>query len=560
VKASAARRAPSRDEIAMRFVLGAVALGLVVGVALPLWALLSKSFEDRSGAFVGLANYGRYLGSPQLTGSLLNSIAVSLATTAIVVPLAYVYAYALMRSAMPAKGLFHALALLPIFAPSLLPAISIIYVFGNQGFLKGLLLGHEIYGAPGIILAESIHAFPHALTILVTALALSDARLYEAAEVLGTAPLRVFTTITLPGSKYGLVSAVFVVFTLAITDFGVPKIIGGQFNVLATDIYKEVMGQQNFQAGAVVGLLLLTPAVVAVLVQRLAGRRQVALVTSRAVPLQPRPAKRRDGALISFCLVVGGIIVGLIGVSVWASFITYWPYNLKLTLSNYAFDQFEAAGWLAYRNSLSLATLTALLGTAVVFVGAYAIEKAPGLKVGKAVGHVLAMLPMAVPGLVLGLGYIFFFNARWNPLNVLYGTLALLVINCIAHFYTVAHITATTALKQIDPDFEAVSASLKVPIWRTFLKVTVPIAMPAILDVAVYLFVNAMTTVSAVIFIYAPETRLASVAIVSMDEAGATAAAAAMATLIVLTAIVVKSLQLLASRMLETRLQAWRRR
>jgi iron(III) transport system permease protein len=170
------------------------------------------------------------------------------------------------------------------------------------------------------------------------------------------------------------------------------------------------------------------------------------------------------------------------------------------------------------------------------------------------------MLPVAVPGLVLGLGYVFFVNARWNPLNVFYGTLIVLVVNCIAHFYTVAHITALTALKQIDPEFESVSASLKVPIWRTFRRITVPICMPAILDIGIYLFVNALTTVSAVIFLYGPGTKLASIAIVHMDEAGVTAGAAAMATLILLTALATKLLHLLLDRLVFMRLQAWRRR
>ena len=170
------------------------------------------------------------------------------------------------------------------------------------------------------------------------------------------------------------------------------------------------------------------------------------------------------------------------------------------------------------------------------------------------------MLPMAVPGLVLGLGYVFFFNAPWNPLNVLYGTLTVLVINTIAHFYTVAHITATTALKQIDAEFEAVSASLKVPFWRTFGRVTVPICMPAILDIAVYMFVNALTTVSAVIFLYGAGTKLASIAIVHMDESGTIAAAAAMATVIMATAIGAKVAHLVLNRLVFERLQAWRKR
>jgi len=161
---------------------------------------------------------------------------------------------------------------------------------------------------------------------------------------------------------------------------------------------------------------------------------------------------------------------------------------------------------------------------------------------------------------VLGLGYVFFVNAAWNPLNIFYGTLIVLVVNSIAHFYTVAHITALTALKQIDPEFESVSASLKVPVWRTFRRVTVPICMPAIFDIAIYIFVNALTTVSAVIFLYGPGTKLASVAIVHMDEAGVTAGAAAMATLIVVTALAAKLLHVFLDRLVFMRLQAWRRR
>jgi iron(III) transport system permease protein len=240
--------------------------------------------------------------------------------------------------------------------------------------------------------------------------------------------------------------------------------------------------------------------------------------------------------------------------------VTYWPYNLTLSLKNYNFEDFEPTGAGPYFASLKMAGLAAVAGTAIVFTGAYLIEKGRGLRFARSLAQFLAMLPMAVPGLVLGLGYAFFVNARWNPLGFLYGTIALLAINSIAHFYTTAHVTAATALKQIDSEFEAVSASLKVPFYRTFARVTVPVCMPAILDIAVYMFVNALTTVSAVIFLYGPSTKLASISIVHMDEAGATAAAAAMATLIVLTALAVKVLHLVLDRLIFGKLQAWRRR
>lgn len=549
-----------RDDWLMRGCVVLMAAWLALTLVLPLGTLLMKSFRDADGAWVGLANYASYFATPALTESIWNSLWVSTLITAIVLPLAYLYAYALTRSAMPGKGVFKALALIPILAPSLLPAISLIYLFGNQGLLKDWLFGASIYGPIGIVLSQVFYCFPHALMILVVALSMADARHYEAARVLGASAPRTFWTVTLPGSKYGLISAGFVVFTLSITDFGIAKVIGGRFNVLATDIFKQVIGQQNFAMGAVVGFVLLLPAVLAFAADRWVQRRQVALLTARAVPLVPQKSAARDWALWLFCAVVAGSMVVMLGMAIWASLVTRWPYNLSLTLANYQFSNFDSEGWLAYKNSLSLATWTALIGTVIIFVGAYVLEKTRGFAAARNATQLMAMLSMAVPGLVLGLAYIFFFNAPANPLGFIYGTMAIMVVNSVAHFYTVSHITATTALKQLDAEFEAVSASLKVSLARMFARVTVPVCLPAVLDISIYLFVNAMTTVSAVIFLYGSETKLAAVSIIHMDEAGFTAAAAAMAVVIVATSAFVKGLHSLLTYQLTRKTQAWRNR
>jgi iron(III) transport system permease protein len=283
-------------------------------------------------------------------------------------------------------------------------------------------------------------------------------------------------------------------------------------------------------------------------------------LSARAVPLIPKPAARRDWGLFAFCMVIGGLIFGLLAMSVWASLVTRWPYNLALTLNNYAFGQFDSDGWSAYLNSLELAAWTAVIGTVVIFIGAYLLEKTRSFTFGRTVAQFMAMLPMAVPGLVLGLAYIFFFNEKGNPFGFIYATMAILVVNSITHFYTVSHLTATTALKQLDAEFEAVSASLKVSLFRTMSRVTVPVCLPAVLDISIYLFVNAMTTVSAVIFLYSTDSKLASVSIINMDESGFTAAAAAMAVTIVATSAAVKILHLLLTRRLDRRMQAWRQR
>lgn len=546
------------DDWWMRLFVIMLGLWLLVTLILPLGTLLIKSFENADGVWVGWSNYALYFATPALSDSLLNSLWVSLLITAITLPLAYIYAYALTRSAMPGKTLFKALALIPILAPSLLPAISLIYLFGNQGLLNSWLMGHSIYGPLGIVISQVFYVFPHALMILVVALSMADARHYEAARVLGASPFRTFLTVTLPGSKYGLISAGFVVFTLAITDFGIAKVIGGRFNVLATDIFKQVIGQQNFQMGAVVGFVLLLPAVLAFAADRWVQHRQVALLSGRSVPLVPVKHPLRDAVLWGFCALVASAMLVMLGMAVWASLVTRWPYNLSMTLANYQFSDFDSEGWKAYFNSLQMAAWTAVIGTTIVFSGAYVLEKTRGFVWVRNATQLMAMLSMAVPGLVLGLSYIFYFNAAGHPLGFIYGTMAILVINSVAHFYTVSHITATTALKQLDGEFESVSSSLKVSVGRMFSRVTVPVCTPAVLDISMYLFVNAMTTVSAVIFLYGSSTKLAAVSIIHMDEAGFTAAAAAMAVVIVATSATVKLLHSLLTHHLNKKSQAWR--
>ncbi len=554
------RQALSRDDLVMRAGLVLVALWLAISIVLPVWALLEKAFEGSEGEFVGLAHFEAYLASPALSISLRNSILVAGLSTVICVTLAFGYAWALTRTCIPAKGLFKALAAVPILAPSLLPAIALVYLFGNQGLARWALLGHSIYGPIGIVIGEVFWTFPHALIIVTTALATADARLYEAAAALKASRARIFWTVTLPGARYGLVSATFVVFTLVITDFGVPKVIGGSFNVLAVDVYKQVVGQQNFQMGAVVGLVLLLPALLSFAVDRLAQRRQAALLTARAVPLEPKADPLVDRLALSFCSLVAAAILVILGTAIFASLATYWPYDLTPSFRNYDFDNMDGGGWESYRNSLEMASLTALFGTAIVFTGAWLVEKTRRFAAIRGLVQLLALLPLAIPGLVLGLGYIFFFVEPDNPFHFLYGSMAILVVCTIVHFYSVAHLTAVTALKQLDPEFESVSASLKVPLWRTFCRVTVPVCLPAILDIALYLFVNAMTTVSAVVFLYSPRTQLASIAVLNMDDAGDIAPAAAMAVMIFLTSAMVRGLYGLATRGLLASAQAWRRR
>ena len=551
------RRGKDSSDRVGQFMLGSYIILFLLFLVLPLGALISKSLENKDGEFIGFANYSLYLQEPALFQSLYNSLFVAIISTIIVVVLAFLFAYAITRTCMPFKGFFKLVALIPLLSPSILAAIALVYWFGNQGVLKEMLLGKSIYGPIGIIMASVYWTFPHALIILTTSLSLSDSRLYEAAEVLKTSKLRAFFTITIPGARYGIISTAFVIFTQVFTDFGVPKVIGGNYNVLATDIYKEVVGMQNFQMGAVISMVLLVPAMIAFFIDRYSRKKQISLLTSRSVVFKPKKHFKVDMIMLSFCSVLALIIILMIGMAQYGAIVKFWPYNLNLTLKNYNFEV-AGLGWDSFYNSVQLAFYTAIFGTIIIFVGSYLIEK---LRINEGTRNIVqffALMPMAVPGLVLGLAYIFFFNAKDNPLNFIYATMIILVVNTIVHFYTVSHLTTITALKQMDKEFESVSLSLKIPIYKMFCRVTLPVCLPPIFDVSIYLFVNAMTTVSGVIFLYSYDTTLASVSAIHLDEQGEVAKAAAMAMLIVYVSVAVRLTHTIITKKVLRKTQAWR--
>ncbi len=541
---------------------------LLISVVIPLIALFVKAFHNQSGNFIGLDNFLNYFSTASLFQSVNNTLFISILTTVISVTFAFIYAYAVSRTKIYWKSFFKYLALLPLFAPTMLHGISLVYLFGNKGLFTTIGLNINIYGPVGIIISEILYTFPQAFLILLVALEMADYRIYEAAEALGAGSLKKFFTVTLPDVKYGLISAVFVSFTLSFTDFGAPKVIGGNYNVLATDIYKQIIGQQNFSMGAVVGIILLLPAVISFSVDRFTTKRQYTLISSKSVPfrIKPRPT---DIFFFVYCLIIVIIILAFFLIAIFASLVKTWPYNLGLTFAHYDFKTVSSSGIKPYLNSLLVSFLTAGTGTGVIFLSAYIIEKFKSFKILRQIGYFLSIIPLAIPGLVIGISYILFFNRASfqlfnltvpNPSNIIYGTIFILILANIIHFYSVSFITANTALKKLDREFENVSDSMSVPIFRSFSLITVPMSITAIMEMFMYLFVNSMTTVSAVIFLCSPKIKLASIAVIHMEESGSTASAAAMAVLIVITNIAARFIYGFILKIVRRKTDAWQKR
>ncbi|MCP3739263.1 putative 2-aminoethylphosphonate ABC transporter permease subunit [Rossellomorea sp. BNER] len=550
-----------------------VILSFLVSLVIPLGFLFSQTLFNKAGEFVGLQNFIEYFGTTSLVSSLQNTVYVSSMTMVISVGLAFVFAYCLTRTKMVGKTLFRYVALLPLFAPTMMHGIALMYLFGNQGLITkgffGAIPGWEIdlYGPIGIIIAETIYTFPQAFLILYITLQHTDYRLYEAANTLGTSKMKQFLSITLPSAKYGVISSMFIVFTLSFTDYGAPKVVGGQYNVLATDIYQQVVGQQNLSMGATVGVILMLPALLAFIVDQITQKKQSSYVSAKSIPYKLSSNRTRDAIAFLFCSVITLIVIMIFMAVMVAASVKVWPYNLSFTWEHFMFSSMTGDGLSAYKNSLIAASITAVVGTILTFLFAYSIEKIRKHYGVRKIGYLLSIIPLAIPGLVIGISYVFFFSKPEvsifgltisNPFHFLYGTIAIIVVANILHFYSVAFVTATTSLKKLDKEFELASESMGVPFYKTFFRVTVPMCLPAILEMAMFYFVNSMVTISAVVFLYTADFKLAAISIVNMDDAGNLSSAASMSVLIVLTNIVVRVLYGWAVKGLTKRNEKWK--
>jgi iron(III) transport system permease protein len=499
-----------------------VAIPILLFLVMPLSAILLRSFDAVDG--FGFGNFAAVFRTDRFWMLVRNSLAMSCTATVLVVTTAYAYAYALQRTMVPLKPFLRIAVLTPLFAPSLVQAQGLLLFLGRNGILnRSLGLNIDIYGFWGTVIANTLYAFPYAFLILSASLAVADARTYESAEVLGARPLRIFRTVTLPATRYGLAASFFIVFMLVMTDFGNPMIIGGNFSVLATEVYNQVIGQAQFGLGAVIGIVLLVPAILAKVIERRLTRRQHALLSAQSKPLSLKPSLQRDLFFSAYAYTIAALILSVLAIVVAASFVRLWPYNMSFSLQHYQFD--VQNGTRPLWNSVGISLATAGLGVTIAGLTAIVAVKVRNPLTGPL--SFLAILPSAVPGMVLGLGYVLAFNDPGNPLNVLYGTFSLIVILGVYYNHAHAYLISATSLKQISGSFDEASTTLGGSVLTTLRKVTLPLIWPTLLGVGVFFFMRSMVSLSAVIFLVTPSTQVAAVSVLQLSDRGAVNQAAA---------------------------------
>lgn len=512
-----------------------------------------------------LENYVTYFSNPRIYRSFTNSLYVSFLTMVITTVTAFFFAYGLTRTTIPGKGIFYTISTFPLIAPTIIQALALILLFGRNGLITRHLLDTDwnIYGATGIVIGECLYCFPNALFILYTTLSAVDTRLDEAAQSLGASGLKTFYQVTLPSAKYGIASAAALTFNLTITDFGIPVVIGGNYPVLATEIVSQVFGLQRFDLGATISVILLVPSITAFAINYYLSRKSYALISGQARPfLQPsRPLKKWGFTL--YCGVISTCILLVFATVFLGSFVRTWPYDFSLTLKHFDFPSLGAHAplwtdfWasilpegtfrtmISYKyapiwTSFLVAVVVAIAGAFLTLLAGYLIEKKKPK--GEQILYTLCVLPAAIPGVVMGLGYVLAFN---KPYFFIYGTIWIIILNIIICNFTLGVLTSIANLKQIDRSVEEAAVSLGAGPISTFTRVVFPLSKVAFLSTATFFFMRAMTTISAVIFLVSATIKLAAIEIIFLDVDGRTASANAMCTVVV--AIVV--LVLLAMRL-----------
>jgi len=520
----------------------------------PVYDICKLSFF-REGVFT-LKNYAAYFTNPRIFRSLTNSLYVSLVTMLITTVLAFFFAYGLTRTTIGGKGIFYTISTFPLIAPSIIQGLALILLFGRNGLVTRYLLHTEwnIYGSPGIIAAECLYCFPNALFILYTTLSAVDTRLDEAAQSLGASALKTFYKVTLPSAKYGIASAAALVFNLTITDFGVPVVIGGNYSVLATEIYQQVIGMQRFDLGATISVILLIPSVGAFLLNYYLTKKSYALISGQARPFLQPSRSFKKWAFTIYCWVPCTFILIVFACVFLGSFVKTWPYDFSLTFKHYDFPSLggHAPLWtnfwasvlkgewqsiIAYKyapiwNSLWVSILVAIGGASLTLLAGYIVEKKKPK--GDQVLYTLSVLPAAIPGTVMGLGYILAFN---KPYFFIYGTFWIIIINIIICNFTLGTLSSIANLKQIDKSIEEAAVSLGANPISTFTRVVFPLTKTAFFSNIAFFFMRAMTTISAVIFLISAKVKLAAIEIIFLDIDGRTASANAMCTIIIVIVV-----------------------
>lgn len=455
-----------------------------------------------------------------------NTIFSSVAATTSAIIIGFLYAYALNYTNMPGKKFFRVVALLPTMAPSIMTGMAFIMLFGRRGFVTWNLLHlHvDLYGAFGLWVVQTIAFFPLAYITISGVLKSISPNLELAAQNLGARGWYLFKTVTVRLATPGIASAFLLVAINSFADFGNPMLVGGNYHVLATEAYTQVVGAWDLPMGAVLSVFLVIPALAVFFVQRYyLEKNSFVTVTGKPVSglIRRTVGPVATWSLFAMCSFIAMIIVSIISVVLLFAFTKSFGYDFTFTMEHFIEGVMNSD---VMKNSWISSMVTAVVATVFGVLLAFLTvrKKFPG----RVLLDFLATLPVSLPGTFIGLALILSFNDE--PLS-LTGTLLIIIIGMTVRQLPVGYRQAVSGLKQIDKSLEEASMNLGRSSIGTFTHIVLPMLKNSLSISFVYAFMKSMNTLSTVIFLISPEWNLASVNILSLSDHGFLSAASATA-------------------------------
>lgn len=512
-----------KDRLSARAVPAVLTAAAVAFVVVPLGNMFAHMDEE---------SIRQVLGGGVLLSALGRSVVASGLTTAVSLVMAYLLAWCLERTAIPGKGLIRILAVLPMLIPSVSIGMGVVLLLGNNGLLSELFsMGTGgIYGLKGIVFGSVLYSFPVAFLMIDNILKYEDSAPYEAAAVLGLQKKHRFRVITAPYLKKPMIVVAFSIFTLSFTDYGVPLMVGGKYRTLPVVLYQEVIGQLNFGRGCVYGSILLIPAIAAFLLDFANQKNAQTAYVIRPFQLERR-WKRDIPALIysaaAACFSVLPIVAFLV-----LAFVKRYPTDMGLTFHNIV-KTLQMGGGKYLANSVCIALSVSVIGVVLAVLAAYYTARTRSLL--SSCLHLTCMAMAAIPGVVLGLAYVLLFRQ-----TLLYGTLAILVLVNVVHFFASPYVMIYTAFSKANENLEAVASTLGIGRLRLLVDILLPKCRRTVAEMFASFFVNSMMTISAVSFLARSRTKPIALMIHQFEAQAQMEYAAVVSLMILLVNLAVK--------------------
>lgn len=488
----------------IKFIYGIIVLLFVTFLVIPLGSLLLQSFyNDNEFSLIN------YINTYQTTGfghTLKNSFIVSLTSAFVSVVLAFIIAYSINYTRMFKwlKKFIVNISMLPMLLPTITYGFAIIYSFGKQGLwtkVFGFQL-FDIYGFNGLLLGYVIYTFPIAFMLINNAMSYIDKKFIIVSKLMNDNYFKTLKNTLMRPLLGTLVAAFIQAFFLSFTDFGIPASVGGKYDVVASLLYNKMLGSiPDFAGGAVVAMTMLIPSIISIALLHYLEKYNIRYNKISTIELKKNYV--RDVIWGSLSVIINIIIIAIFAVIIIVPFVGEWPYKIVFTFENFITVFQDNALLGVIKNSLIIAILTALLGTLVVYGGALVTARSNLSNGLKKIIESIALITNTIPGMVLGIAYLLIFSG--TPIQNTY----LIIILCnIVHFFSSPYLMMKNTLVKMNGSFET-TAKLMGDNWlKTVTRIITPNALISLFEVFSYYFINAMVTVSAVIFIAGARTMV----------------------------------------------------